>query len=290
MTVSDSTRNGITLVLGTGFLKCAASLGLMQVLRRENIPVREIVAASTGAIFAAAIGLDYPANMLQEMIARMGEMYRDANLSWRHRLQIFLPRFFGFNEQFGLVNNSEYLDLFKHYFGGRTFAESRVPLYVIVTNFANGKRVVIDNGPLWSALAATSSALGLFPPVSVNGQMLIDGAATEPLPIAVAMEREAQVIVTMGFENPTIDVIHTLPNYTHQFRNIFVNQLLNAQVALYTLAHYNEIIPITPKFGAMIGQTDTQLFSFVVQKGVEATEALVPYLKTLVSNQSEVTS
>jgi NTE family protein len=275
---------GITLVLGTGFLKCAASLGLMHVLEREKIPLREIVASSTGAIFGAGIGLGYSEEQIRAIITELAEIYRNARLSGRRRLQIIFPRLFGFSEQFGLVDNDAYLALFRKHFGEKGFQDSRLRLHVSATNFANGERVVISQGPLWAALAATSSALGLFPPVNVNGQMLIDGAATEPLPTAVAIARQASVIITLGFENPTIDIIRSLPNYTHQFRNIFVNQLLNAQVALSSLAHHGEIIAISPKFGALIGQTDAKLFSFVIQKGVEAAEAIMPYLKTLATS------
>src|SRR4030095_8788607 len=123
--------------------------------------------------------------------------------------------------------------------------------------------------------------LGLLPPLIVNGQMLIDGAASEPLPLETATERQPKVIVTLGFANPDIHPIRTLPNYTNQFRNVLVNQLLKSQIALCNVAYDSEIIPLIPRFGAMIGQTDVQMFRFIIQKGAEAAEALVPHLKTL---------
>jgi anti-anti-sigma factor len=272
--------SGVTLVMGTGLLKCAASIGLMQVLEREAIAVNEIIASSAGAIFAASLILGHQADEIQSFMSRVVSFYRTAKIGPRRRLQILLPRLFGFNEQYGLVDNRPFVKLFHEQFGDKTFEDLRLPLSIIATNFANGKRILISQGFLWEALCATCSPLGLLPPLPVNGQMLIDGAASEPLPLAIATERRAKVIITLGFENPAIHRIQSLPNYTHQFRNILVNQLLDAQTALCNLAYDSEIIPLILQFGALIGQTDSEKFHFIVQKGAEAAKNLVPYLKT----------
>jgi NTE family protein len=283
--VSDSpqTRQGVTLVLGTGLIKCAASIGLMQVFEREQIPIREIIASSAGAIFGGAMGLGRPLDEVESFVAKITTFYQNVRLQGRSRLKILMPRLFGFDEKFGLADPSNFIGLFKEEFGESTFDDTTIPLSITATNLANGKRVVVNRGLLWEAICATCSPLGLLPPLLVGGQMLIDGAASEPLPLNTATDRQAQIIVALAFENPDIDTIRSLPNYTHQVRNIFVNQLLNAQIALCNLSYQGEIISVIPKFGAVIEQTDVEAFPTVIQRGAEATEVIVPYVKSLLS-------
>ena len=44
----------VALVLGSGGIKCIASLGLFRVLAREKIPIDLIAASSGGSVFATA--------------------------------------------------------------------------------------------------------------------------------------------------------------------------------------------------------------------------------------------
>jgi NTE family protein len=221
---------------------------------------------------------------IQPFISKVVNFYRTTTLQGNRRLQIMLPQLFGFNENFGLADQQGFIELFKEEFGNNSFEDARIPLNVVATNFANGQRVLINQGLLWEAICASCCPLGLLPPLLVNGQMLIDGAASEPLPLTTATERRAKIIVALGFENPDIKSIQSLPNYTHQVRNIFVNQLLNAQIALCNLVYEGEIIPVIPKFGAMMSNADSQAFHQIIERGAEATETIVPYLKTLLAS------
>ena len=50
----------------------------------------------------------------------------------------------------------------------------------------------------------------IFPPWEVDGKLLIDGAASNPLPIDIAIQKGADVVLAMGF---TFD-------YRNRFRSI----------------------------------------------------------------------
>lgn len=274
---------GVTLVLGTGLIRCAASIGLMQVFQREGIPVREIIASSAGAIFGGVLGLEYPRERIEPFIGKVTSFYQNVELRKRSALQILLPKLLKFGQDFSLADEDKFMKLFEDEFGDAKFEDTCIPLNVTATNFANGELTVVNSGLLSQAICATCSPLGLLPPVRVSGQMLVDGAASAPLPLTTAMDRQAKIILALGFENPAIGQIKSLPNYTHQTRNIFVNQLLNAQIALCNLSYAGEIIPVIPKFGALIGHTNSEAFDIVVQRGAETTETIVPYVKSLLS-------
>lgn len=70
------TRNSkkVALVIGSGSVKCAAAIGLQNVLLREGIEIGMLVGCSGGSLFAAlmALGCDTPtiANLASRLWAR----------------------------------------------------------------------------------------------------------------------------------------------------------------------------------------------------------------------------
>lgn len=56
-----------------------------------------------------------------------------------------------------------------------TFEELALPLGVVAVNLARGEGQVMSRGPLLPALLASSAIPGVFPPVLVDGQPMIDG-------------------------------------------------------------------------------------------------------------------
>ena len=57
--MNDQTKPRTALVIGSGGLKCAAALGVWQVLQEAGIEIDMTVGCSGGSLYAVAIGLDY---------------------------------------------------------------------------------------------------------------------------------------------------------------------------------------------------------------------------------------
>ena len=64
----------------------------------------------------------------------------------------------------------------------RTFEEAVIPLRVVATDFWNRREVVFASGSLITAIRASIAMPGLFEPVQLEGRVLIDGGAVNPLP------------------------------------------------------------------------------------------------------------
>jgi NTE family protein len=266
----DRPTAGITLVVGTGFLKCAAAIGMVQVLQQEGILINSIIGSSTGALLAAGITVGHTPKQLLNFLEQIGP------------LQVF-PTHNLFIQRFGPLTNNPFKQLLEATFGSLTFANTQLPLQIIVANFTNGNRLVLTDGALVPALLASSGFPGLMPPVSYQGHNLVDGAFVDPLPITAAIEAGAEVIVAMGFELPYLTTIQSIAHSIYQRTSIAINQLLVSQIGLSNLAHHNEIILINPRFGLSIEFTDIHHLPFVIEQGAEATRAVIPYLKTLLA-------
>jgi NTE family protein len=63
-----------------------------------------------------------------------------------------------------------------------TFEELSIPLKVVATDFYAWTEAVLSTGPLRAAIAASIAIPALFRPVELDGRILIDGGACNPLP------------------------------------------------------------------------------------------------------------
>jgi NTE family protein len=76
--------------------------------------------------------------------------------------------------------------------------ELRLPLHVVALDLASGDQVVLDRGDLRTVLTASSSVAGFFPPVRLDGRLLIDSGLADNLPVIAARERCGGPIVAVN--------------------------------------------------------------------------------------------
>jgi NTE family protein len=76
-------------------------------------------------------------------------------------------------------------------------ADSPVPVHVVAFDALAGAEVRLDRGPALDAIAASASIPGVFPPVVIGGQRLIDGGVANNTPISHAVELGAERIYVL---------------------------------------------------------------------------------------------
>jgi NTE family protein len=91
------------------------------------------------------------------------------------------------------------------------FSDLSIPLTVIASDLYRRSEVVFDKGPLRRALAASISLPTIMRPVEVDGQVLVDGGATNPLPFEHLRGR-ADVIVAVEISGPISADRREVPN------------------------------------------------------------------------------
>jgi NTE family protein len=280
--MSDNHRR-IGLVIGSGGVKCAAAIGLLSVLAEEGIVVDLAVGCSGGSLYATLIALGRSVAEMQEITINFWTpgIMKDyaANLS---AYQSGKKRF---TQRSGLVDDGPLTEAMDHIFGQSTFADARIPLWLVATKFENGEMVVLESGSLKDAVRASVAIPTIFPPWEVDGQLLVDGAVSNPLPADVAIQQGADIIITMGFELDYRPRIRSLTAANTHLNSMYTNNLLRASFAFQTLAHHHEIIPILPEFEKRVSLSDTHLFPHIIEEGGRATRQEIPYLKELLSGR-----
>ncbi len=180
------TRKVIGLALSSGGARGIAHIGVMQVLEESNIPIDMIAGTSAGSLFGALYAsgkslaevVDFAKNLIKLIELKSG--------LWDPRLS--LP----FN---GIIKGDATLKYLSKQFNNATFADTKIPMYVISADVLSGEEVVFEQGPLAEAVRASIGIIGIFSPYRRDNHYLIDGGAVNPVPASILAQRGANIII-----------------------------------------------------------------------------------------------
>lgn len=271
----------VALVIGSGSVKCAAAIGLQNVLKRNGIEINMLVGCSGGSMYAALMALGYDANTIADMTRRL---WTEEVTKKRDTLALFkvvLPHVFGFNENFGMLDDALIMQRLKAAYGEKTFADTKTTLYITATDFMNGEQVTMNNGKISEAIRASLAMPYIFTPYKIGERLLVDGYLSDPMPVGVAIREGADVIIAMGFDSPYQSRITSLQRFSSQISSIMSNNLFKANYAFHSMTHHSEVLIVVPEFTQRIRLFDTEKIPYIIEEGERATEAQIPYLKRL---------
>lgn len=179
----------IGLALSGGAVRGAAHIGVLQVLEREGIVPEVVVGTSVGAVIGAAYASGMPVSEISRLF-RTVSWLRLGRPTWGNRLSLLNIELF---EEFLRTNLPV-----------ETFEQLQKPFAAVACDVLSGERVVLQHGPLPRALCASAAIPGLFPPVELDGRLLIDGGVIDNLPVSLARELGADYVIAVDlFPPPT---------------------------------------------------------------------------------------
>jgi NTE family protein/lysophospholipid hydrolase len=166
------TGKAVGIVLGGGGARGFAHLGVLKALHEAGIAVDLIGGNSMGALIGAQYACDVSLDDIRERTQKFaagGERPTLPLISLvsGNRVRRDLIKMFGDLQVDGLWR----------------------PYFSAACNLTKGCTTVLDTGPLWRAVLASNSPAGLFPPVLIEGELLVDGAILENVPVAAMRVR-----------------------------------------------------------------------------------------------------
>jgi NTE family protein len=171
------------LALGGGGARGLAHIAVIEALDEMGVKPVAIAGTSIGALVGAAyaaglsgkdlrhhvIGLAHQRGEIRRRLvaARAGRLTDVFSRGWRQATQLDAEKFCA---QFLPETVPE------------DFSALAIPLTVMATDLYRREEVAFTTGPLRIAVAASIAIPGLFRPVAIDGRILVDGGATNPLP------------------------------------------------------------------------------------------------------------
>jgi NTE family protein len=252
------------LVLGSGGVRSIVALGMFEVLQKEGLQPDLIVGCSAGAMFGALIASGHSAHEAVCIAARLWspEVTRQRRL--RAIPQMLMPKLCGFDEDFGLRDDSLVMQRLHQAFGQTRIEELSTALRVVATDAATGNCVTLSQGSLVQALRASIALPFLFSPVTIDGRRLMDGFVSNPLPVSVASD--ANLVVALGFEAPMPKRIDGPSRMLGQVTSAMTNNLMHAKLNAARASGMN-LISIIPTMQRRVGLFDTEAMPYLVELG-----------------------
>ena len=173
----------IGLALGGGGARGLAHILMIEAFEELGLRPAVITGTSIGAIYGAALASGIEARLIrahtEETLSQRFDLVRQlfsARAEPMHRLFRLLPL------RPAQLNPDALLDLILPSGIAADFADLKIPLSVVATDFYAQEAAVLCTGPLRPAVAASMALPAIFRPVTIDGRVLMDGGLVNPLP------------------------------------------------------------------------------------------------------------
>ncbi len=185
-TLTAVARPRIGLVLGGGGARGLGHILVLEVFEELGVRPHVIAGTSIGAIYGAAFAAGLSARLIrahtEEILSQRFDLVRQLFAARNEPVQRLLSIL---QLRSALFNAETLFDLLLPSRVPAHFSELAIPLKIVATDFYAQKAVVMSDGPLRSAVAASMALPALFAPVRRDAHVLLDGGLANPLPFDV---------------------------------------------------------------------------------------------------------
>ena len=214
-------RPRIGLVLGGGGAKGAAHVGVLAALEELHIPIDCVVGTSMGALVGGTFAAGRTAREVEEAVSAISWQEAIARRGLRNKVPMrrkLAGGTYSNGLEFGLRDgglttpsgffSTQNIDLTIQYLVARSrdvkdFDQLPIPFRAVATDMQRGEMVVLSSGDLALAMRASMAVPGVFAPVTIDGRILGDGGLTRNVPVDIARETCADVVIAAAVPNPT---------------------------------------------------------------------------------------
>jgi NTE family protein len=174
----------INLALGGGGARGLAHIAMLEAFDEMGLKPHRLAGTSFGAVVAALYASGITAAEIRADVERLiglgprrfKDMFgRDQLAHWFKFIDLEFRRG-------GLLRNKHFHSFLSHRMPARDFEHLKIPLKIVAADFRSWEPVVFEKGDLALAVKASMSVPGVFAPVRIDGHLLIDGGAVDPLP------------------------------------------------------------------------------------------------------------
>ena len=255
----------VALVLGSGGVKGMAHVGVLEELEKAGIKFDLVVGCSAGSLVGALYCAHPCIANLKESVSRMRTSnVLDINF-WTCR--------------YGLSQGAYMERILKRDLSCKNFNELQIPLVIVATDILSGELVPIGTGDLITAIRASCCIPFVFAPVIYHDRVLVDGGVISPVPVCVAKDLGADVIIA-------VDLCELLPKTFPS--NLFGVAKRSAEIAFLwqnSACLKTCTIVIKPKMGN-VGMFDDRMKEELYQAGREACLECLPRIKEILAQKN----
>jgi NTE family protein len=210
----DLQRPRVGVAFGGGSARGIAHVGVIRWFEEHRIPIDLAAGTSMGGLIGGAFATGMDAPELHTFITSLNwdQLFGASSFEHKNIRRKADNRDYPSRLEFGLrggivpptaLNNGEYVELLLSritapYFDVEDFDDLPTPFRSIAVDLLTAQPVVMRAGSLADAMRATMSLPLIFPPVEVDGRLLIDGGTMNNVPADVVKSMGADRVVAVN--------------------------------------------------------------------------------------------
>jgi len=218
----DTGHPKLVLVLSGGGARGVAHVGVLKVLEELHVVPDMVIGTSMGSVVGGLYSAGWRPEQIEELVEQIDwdgvftDQVPRRDKSFRRKqddrpvlvqgrlnfdgLKPVLPS--------GVIRGQK-LEILLHTLeilsaDSSDFDRLPIPFRAVAADIATGKAVVLDHGSLATAIRASMSIPGAFPPVHIDGRDLVDGGVAANLPVGIARDLGAQEIIAVDISSPLL--------------------------------------------------------------------------------------
>ncbi|GAA0781338.1 patatin-like phospholipase family protein [Roseibium denhamense] len=181
---SLETKTGFSLALGGGAAKAFAHIPILEAIDELGVTPAEISGTSMGAILGGlyASGMSgkeirtFTVDLFTQKTQLFQKLFLKDGRTWGSLLNVMRP---------AIIDPVVLFETILPQSLAPDFKTLRIPLKIVATDFYTQDLIVLTDGQLLPAIAASSALPMLLTPVKIEGKVLIDGGFVDPTPFAI---------------------------------------------------------------------------------------------------------
>jgi NTE family protein len=181
-TRSGSRGKTIGIALGSGSARGFAHIGVLQALDEAKLPISIVAGTSAGSL----VGAFYAAGFTPWQMQAFALKVKDIDVAD-----------FASSKQRGLIAGAALKKLVNGYLNDMPIEKMQRRFAAVATDLTTGEKVVLNRGDTGAAVVASCSIPGVFIPARIDGRELMDGGLTSPIPVAVARDMGADIVIAV---------------------------------------------------------------------------------------------
>ncbi|HAF07851.1 MAG: patatin-like phospholipase family protein [bacterium] len=220
----------IGLALGGGSARGLAHIGVLKVLQENNIKIDLISGSSMGALIGGLYAL-YPDYKIllektnefinSELFQQIDfKKFKQQNTDLFGNLKQKIKDTFTFikmTQTTSLIDYKNFERIFILLFGDKKFEDTRIPFSCIAVDLVSGENIIFKKGLLYKAIMASCAIPAVFPYITYDRYILVDGGISINVPI--------ELVKNDGADRVIASVVSAKIKKVYSFENSF--QIIN---------------------------------------------------------------
>jgi NTE family protein len=188
--MGDKSSLKVGIALGSGAARGWAHIGVLRELAKTGIEPDIICGTSIGAFVGAA----YASGHLEDLQDWVCKLTRRTIIKYMD-LQVFAGGFITGVSQKKAIRNA---------LGDPNMEDLGKQFATVATNLKTGTEVWLQQGNLLDAVHASLALPGLFSPVRLKDQWLVDGGLVNPVPVSLCRALGAEVVIAVNLNSDIV--------------------------------------------------------------------------------------